>query len=266
MYPRIGPIAAYGILYLTGIIVHFLVSWRIARRCGLKRRVWIAAGTCYFVGMMMGAKLLYDLGHGGLDIPALFRAEHYITGGLWGGLLAYLALAVPAVLLLTKRRLEALDLLALSIPVPWILAKLGCLFNGCCYGKPCSLPWAITFPEGGRGAPAHVPIHPTQLYEIGIMLVILLLFLMLRSDRWRGTKLLWFLTIYGLGRAVTDALRGDTEGRLYLGLLSLTQSLCLVASVGALIALITHWLCFTEHSPQLHNAEDRMRQVHDTGQ
>jgi phosphatidylglycerol:prolipoprotein diacylglycerol transferase len=165
MYPRIGPIAAYGILYLAGIVVHFLVSWRIAKRYGLKRRVWIAASTCYLIGMMLGAKLLYDLRHGVLDIPALFRAEHYIRGGLWGGLLAYLALAVPTVPLLTKHRLAALDLLALSIPVPWILAKLGCLLNGCCYGKPCSLPWAITFPEGARGAPAHVPLHPTQLHD-----------------------------------------------------------------------------------------------------
>lgn len=240
MWPRIGPIATYGVLCLADIVLHFLISWRVARRYGLKRRVWIAVSVCYFVGMILGAKLLYDLRHGPLDVTALFQAEHYVRGGLWGGLLAYWAMAVPLALLLAQDKRAALDLVGLSIPIPWIAAKLGCLLNGCCYGKPCSLPWAITFPEGARGAPAGVPLHPTQLYEIGLMLVILLVFAMLRSQRWRGTKLLWFLAIYGIGRALTDFLRGDTEGHLYLGLLSLTQVLCLAAAGAALVALVFH--------------------------
>jgi phosphatidylglycerol:prolipoprotein diacylglycerol transferase len=241
MWPWIGPVPTFGVFYLAGIILHFVISWRIARRYGLKRRVWIAASVCYLAGMTLGAKLLYDLRHGPLDVTALFRGEHYAQGGLWGGLLAYLALAVPAVLLLTRQRLAALDLVGLSTPVPWIAAKLGCLFNGCCYGKPCSLPWAITFPQGARGAPAGVPIHPSQLYEVGIMLVLLLVFATLRSDRWRGTKLLWFLAIYGLGRAATDFLRGDAEGRLYFGLLSLTQLLCLAATIIASDLVTSGW-------------------------
>jgi len=237
MYPKIGPVATFGVLYLIGIILHFLISWRIAKRYGLKRRVWIVVSVCYLVGMTLGAKLLYDLRHGSVDVTALFQAEHYLQGGLWGGLLAYWAMAVPAVLLLAQDRRSALDLVGLSIPIPWIAAKLGCLLHGDCYGKPCSLPWAITFPEGARGAPAGIPLHPTQLYEVGIMLVILLVFARLKSDRWRGTRLLWFLLIYGFGRAATDFLRGDTESYLYPGLLTLTQLLCIIAGVVALLVL-----------------------------
>jgi phosphatidylglycerol:prolipoprotein diacylglycerol transferase len=237
MWPRIGSAPTFGILYLTGIILHFVLGRRIARHTGLERRVWIAAGRCYLIGMTVGAKLLFDLRHTQVDISALFQAEHWLAGGLWGGLLAYLFLAVPAVLVLTKRRHAALDLVATTIPIPWITAKLGCLLNGCCHGRPCSLPWAITFPEGARTAPPGVPIHPSQLYEIGIMLIILFVFTRLRSDRWRGTRLLWFLLIYGFGRAATDFLRGDTESYLYPGLLTLTQLLCIIAGVVALLVL-----------------------------
>jgi phosphatidylglycerol:prolipoprotein diacylglycerol transferase len=242
MWPRIGTIPTYGILYLTGIILHFVLSRRIARRYRLKRRIWLTVSICYMLGMIVGAKVLYDIRSGPLDLSAMLHVKHWLHGGMWGGLLAYFALAVPAVLLLSRQRLLALDLVALTIPIPWIAGKLGCFLNGCCHGRPSSLPWAVTFPEGARGAPAGVAVHPTQLYEVGIMLATLLLFMRLRSDKWRGTQLLWFLVIYGLGRAATDFLRGDTEGPLYFGVLSLTQLLCAAAATGALaaLAMLTH--------------------------
>ena len=237
MWPNVGPIKTYGLLYLTGIILHFIFAWQAARQYGLKRRVWIVASLCYLLGMTLGAKMLFDLRHGILSASALLQADHWFRGGLWGGLLAYFALAVPAVLLLTRQRLAALDLVAVTIPVPWIAAKIGCFLNGCCYGRPCSLPWAVTFPQGARGAPPGVPVHPTQFYEIGIMLALLLVFSQLKSGRWKGTKLLWFLVIYGFGRALTDFLRGDTEGRLYLGALSMTQIISAASAGVALLSL-----------------------------
>jgi phosphatidylglycerol:prolipoprotein diacylglycerol transferase len=240
MWPSIGPIKAYGMLYLLGIVLHFAIAWRMAKHFGLKRRVWITTSVCYMLGMMAGAKLLFDLRHNMLDLSALFRVEHWLQGGLWGGLLAYFALAVPLAVLLFRPRTAVLDLVALTIPIPWMAAKLGCFLNGCCYGRPCTLPWAVVFPQGSRDAPAGIPLHPTQLYEVGIMLILLLIFSQLKSDRWQGTRLLWFLAVYGFGRAATDFLRGDTEGPLYLGLLSLTQLLSVASAVVALLLLGLH--------------------------
>ena len=261
MWPRIGPIPTYGILYLLGITLHFVLSRRMAKRTGLKRRVWMAASLCYCIGMTLGAKLLYDLGHGPLDVPALVRAKHYIAGGLWGGLLAYFALAVPAVLVLSRQRPAALDLVATTIPIPWMAAKSGCLLNGCCYGQPCSLPWAITFPEGARGAPAGVPVHPSQLYEIGIMLIILFVFSRLKSDWWQGTRLPWFLTLYGFGRAATDFLRGDAEHYLLPGVVTLTQLLCTIAAVAGLVVL-AYWFRTPGSPPRLGNGNGCGGQEH----
>jgi phosphatidylglycerol:prolipoprotein diacylglycerol transferase len=226
----------YGTCHLIGLVLYFLMARRAARHLELKRRIWIVTGLCYLLGMTVGAKALFDLRHGQFALRALLDHDHYRAGGLWGGLPAYFALAIPLVLLLTKRRRAGLDLLAVSIPVPWIVGKVGCLLNGCCHGRPCALPWAITFPEGARGAPPGVPLHPTQLYEVGIMLVLLGVFALLRSDRWRGTKLLWFLLIYGLGRAATDFLRGDNPAPI-AGPFTLTQVLCLSAAVCALAVL-----------------------------
>ncbi len=241
MCPFIGPVPAYAIFYVGGIILHFVIGRRIARRTGLKRRVWLAASVCYLLAMTLGAKVLFDLRHSDLNLAALVTVERWTRGGLWGGLLAYFPVALPCVLLLSERKAAALDLVAASAPIPVIAAKLGCLLNGCCYGKSCSLPWAITFPEGARGAPAGVPLHPTQLYEIGVMVILLAAFRGFDSDRWRGTKPLWFVLICGVGRALTDILRGDMEYDARIGSLTMAQRICLGAAAGAAVVLVIVW-------------------------
>jgi len=246
MWPRIGPVPTYSIMYILSILSHFLICYFIAKRLGLRHRVWIIVGICYMVGMTIGAKALYDIQHGQFDFGALFSSRHYLKGGLWGGLLAYFALAVPLVFVLAKHKRAALDLIALSIPIPWIFIKLGCLFNGCCYGTKCSMPWAITFPEGAGGAPAGIPLHPTQIYEILVVVCILVVFKALKYKRWQGTMLLWFLALYGLGRAATEIFRGDFDHHLYIGGLTLSQLVCLAAA-GVSILLLSFWRRFVRN-------------------
>jgi len=240
MWPWFGPIPAFGAVYTLGILSHFVAGYLLAKRLGLRRRLWIGLGICYLVGMTLGAKVLYDIASGGFEVRALFSAAHYLRGGLWGGLFAYMALAVPFALALSKDRRGALDLVALTVPVPWILAKLGCLLNGCCYGRPCSAPWAITFGQAARGAPAGVPVHPTQVYEILVAVVIIAVFAALRRERWRGTKLLWFLLIYGSGRALIELWRGDLRENIHIGPVSVSQLICLAAA-GASLAILLFW-------------------------
>jgi len=240
MWPRLGSIPTYGVFYFSGIFFHFFIAYYLAKRYRLRHRVWVTVSICYMAGMTIGAKALYDLHHSQLDFRALLSAEHYMKGGLWGGLLTYLCLSVPLVLVLSKQRRAALDLITLSIPIPWIFAKLGCLFNGCCYGRACSMPWAITFPEGARGAPAGIPLHPTQIYEILVILFILGVFTILKRRQGSGTMLLWFIILYGLGRAATELWRGDTEHHLYIGPLTLSQIICLAAAGVSILALCLH--------------------------
>lgn len=237
MWPRLGSVPTYGVFYFSGIFCHFLIAYYLAKRFRLRHRVWITVSICYMVGMTIGAKALFDLQHSQLDFRALLSAKHYMKGGLWGGLLAYFCLSVPLALLLSHRKHAALDLVAVSTPIPWIFAKLGCLFNGCCYGQACSMPWAITFPEGARGAPAGIPLHPTQVYEILVVLFVLGVFRILKRERWRGTMLLWFLILYGVGRAATELWRGDADHHLYIGPLTLSQLICLATAGISILVL-----------------------------
>ncbi len=240
MWPRLGPLPTCGVFYFSGILCHFLIAYYLAKRYRLRHRVWITVSICYMVGMTIGAKALYDIQHTQFDLQALLSASHYMKGGLWGGLLAYLCLSAPLALVLSNRRRAALDLIALSIPIPWIFTKLGCLFNGCCYGRECSMPWAITFPEGARGAPAGIPLHPTQIYEVLLVLFILGFFAIYKRRWGSGTMLLWFLILYGLGRAATEIWRGDADHHSYVGPLTLSQLICLTVAGISILVLCLH--------------------------
>ena len=241
MWPRIGPLPSYGICYLIAFLLHYLVCWRIARRSALRWWVWLTVSVLFSAGSILGARLLYDLSHSQFAWDALLNPRHYTHGGFWGGLLAYFALAVPAVLWLTTKRRAALDLVALSIPIPFFFGKLGCFLQGCCHGGPTSLPWAVVYPQNTRGTPAGTPLHPTQLYEMLVMLGVLLAFRKLnRSEAWRGTMIPWFLAIYGFGRAFCDTLRGDLAKQVHVGPLTLTQLVCLGAA-SLSVAFLLWW-------------------------
>ncbi|MBI4580542.1 MAG: prolipoprotein diacylglyceryl transferase [Planctomycetes bacterium] len=236
MFPKVGPIPTYGILYFGAIALHFVLILLFGRRVQVRWYIAAALGLCFVVGMTVGAKALFDVLHGGLRPRLLVSTAHYMQGGMWGGPLAYLAMAVPLACLLTARRGAAMDAIAWSLPLPMILAKLGCLCQDCCHGRACDWPWAFRFPPGGS-APAGTPLHPTQVYEIIVLTMILVAFVLLDRPAWRGLMLPWFVLLYGLGRSLVELWRGDRKNTLMLGPVSVAQVVLLSAAAIALVVL-----------------------------
>lgn len=238
MCPTLFGIKTYTVLYGLSMVAHLVLARRLCRRRGLPVKLGVFLGACYAFGMTVGAKILFDLLQGSFAGLDYLRPAYYIKGGLWGGPLAYFALGVPTALLVARDRRAALDVVALALPVPMILAKLGCFCNGCCYGAASSLPWAVVFPEGAE-APAGIARHPTQLYEILVLLVIMVVLRLLDSPAWRGLLIGWFVAIYGVGRPLTELFRDDhatcrSQALPTLGPFTASQSVCLAAALLAL--------------------------------
>jgi phosphatidylglycerol:prolipoprotein diacylglycerol transferase len=41
-----------------------------------------------------------------------------------------------------------LDVLAIGLTAALVFGRVGCFLNGCCYGRPSTVPWAVQFPYG----------------------------------------------------------------------------------------------------------------------
>jgi phosphatidylglycerol:prolipoprotein diacylglycerol transferase len=50
------------------------------------------------------------------------------------------------------------------------IGRIGCFLVGDDYGRPTELPWGVAFPKGLP--PTDIPVHPTQLYEMALLLPI----------------------------------------------------------------------------------------------
>jgi phosphatidylglycerol:prolipoprotein diacylglycerol transferase len=142
-----------------------------------------------------------------------------------------------------------MDVLAPSIAVGIMFGRLGCFLNGCCYGRPSQLPWAVSFPRSSppwgheralglipAGAVQSLAIHPTQIYFALDGLVLLLLLSAFYPFRRRDGEVMSLLMVtYPISRFLIEYLRDD-EGAFFAGL-TISQNI----SVALLITGLGFW-------------------------
>ena len=116
------------------------------------------------------------------------------------------------------------------------LTRMGCFLNGCCFGQPSDLPWAVHFrsnkaleeaqEEAGQIAlgATSLPVHPTQIYLAALMLLsfALLYFWFRPRKRFHGEVFAWLLILKGVFRSLVEVWRADERGVLF-GWLSTSQ-------------------------------------------
>jgi phosphatidylglycerol:prolipoprotein diacylglycerol transferase len=132
--------------------------------------------------------------------------------------------------------LPLLDLFAIYAPLLQGVSRFGCFFAGCCYGAATNLPWAFTYTDPNTVAPMCVPMHPTQLYSAGILLLLFaaMYFFIQRYTTKQGQLLSIYLILASLERFTVDFWRAD---RTFISSSILPEWMVHYFSVNQLIAL-----------------------------
>jgi phosphatidylglycerol---prolipoprotein diacylglyceryl transferase len=217
VYPEIahwGPIhiRSYGLMLAVAFLVGTWIALREARRLRLDEDKLVSVILVTLVASVFGARLLYVLEH----LPD-YRRNWSSVLALWeGGLTLYGGVVAGAAAgLWMARRLglpmwTVADALTPSVALGTAFGRVGCLLNGCCYGRPTTLPWGIVYPpDSFPGLEfGSTPIHPSQAY---FAIAGLGLFLLLWSIRKRMTlpgQLFWlFIVLFSLVRVPLDFTR-----------------------------------------------------------
>jgi phosphatidylglycerol:prolipoprotein diacylglycerol transferase len=211
----------YGVLLAVAFLAALWVAMRQARRAGIEPNTVTDLWITSLIAGVVGAKLLLyllDLDHY-IANPRAILTSLRSAGVYYGGLLGALA----ACLWLVRRRgLSGWlvgDVLAPAIILGQAVGRWGCFAAGCCYGKPSSLPWAVTFTDPRAnaitGVPLNVPLHPTQLYLSGADFIAFVILIWLAArKRFHGQVLLAYLMLYALLRGVLETFRDDPRGEM----------------------------------------------------
>lgn len=232
-------IHSYGALSALGFLVVVFITLRRTRALGLATDHLVDVIFWSAIAGVIGARGLWVLQN--LDVAPTWREWVNLRAG---GLVFYgsLILGLPVALgVMRWRRLPLLplaDAFATALPFGHAIARAGCLAAGCCYGRPTSLPWGVTFSHPLTDAPHGVALHPTQAYE-ALLLVLIgagTTWLYARR-RFPGQIVLAYLGAYAVARFAVETVRGDaSRGFLlepWLGqALSLSQGVALAVLLG----------------------------------
>ena len=210
-----------------GYAVGALVLWWAAsqRKLATQGIGWVAV-TGLFAGVF-GATLTQLIAQGWpLHVPLAAPLDPNSGGrALLGGLVfGWIGVEVA------KRRLgirrSTGDLFALALPAGEAVGRIGCFFNGCCYGEKCDLPWAVYQHGEWR--------HPAQIYSsiTAAALFVSLLWARKRVQR-EGDLFLLYLAGFGITRFLLEYLRWRES--LIFGL-SAMQWFCLELFIGSAVA------------------------------
>jgi phosphatidylglycerol---prolipoprotein diacylglyceryl transferase len=241
------PIHAYGLMLTLSVIVGRLIAMRLAERVGIPRKFADHCATWTLVGAIVGCRLLYvatnlDQFSNPLEVFAVWKGGVVAYGGFIGGLAA-------AILYCRSHRISLLawaDCVAPSLCIGLGLTRIGCFLGGCDFGRVSDAPWAMRFPVGSpaflehrqlgllpAGAPASLPVHPTQLYEslAGIALLFVV-WAVHRRQRVPGYALAAFAVGYGVLRYFIEIVRADPR-RGAIGPWSTSQFIAILTIVAA---------------------------------
>ncbi len=213
MHPvLIGPIKSYGLLLALSFAVGIWVAARRGRAAGFKREFVYDLSFVILVSSLVGVRLAYVLTHLSEFTGHWHRVFLINEGGLtlYGGIILALVAGWWWCRRHDVRFLEAADVMIPSVALGIGITRIGCFLAGCCYGEPCSVPWAVHFPDGAPATLQFGPVgvHPSQLYaSAGGFVIFGLLIAWERWSRRPGESLGRFLLLYGIQRFIVDFTR-----------------------------------------------------------
>ncbi len=204
----------------------------------------VTVACCRLVFVMLNRSQFHSLSdvlqvwNGGLSFHGIFPGSIAVVG--------YFALT-------RKIRFGILaDILAPSVFLGYFFGRLGCFFNGCCYGYACDLPWAFSFPSEENRRVFTLPSHPTQLYSAALALV--LFWFMQRAKvnpkltRFPGQLTLLVFGLYAVERFFVEHFRAGATARYLFGT-PFTEAQ--FVSVAGLVVIALFWRTLAQREAKM---------------
>jgi phosphatidylglycerol:prolipoprotein diacylglycerol transferase len=227
----------YGVMMAVSFLVGVGLSVHFNRREGRKDDDLLDLAVVIMLSAVAGARVLYvivewpEFAPNPLSVLAVWQGGLVYYGGLIGA-------GIGGSIYLIRKRMPLwsyADTLAPGLALGQVTGRLGCFFNGCCYGREDAR-YGLIFPGIGD----NVPHLPTMLYESAFCLVLCGFLVWLWGRKRYAGQVFWtYVLCYAAWRFCIEFLRGDPErGTLISSALSPSQWISLFGlGFGAVMLL-----------------------------
>lgn len=199
-------IYTYGVCIALAVITTLFYALKRAGYLQVSKQTLLDLILIMFLGGIAGARLQYVIQHWDNYHDSFFQVINIREGGLvWYG--GFIGGFLGGLWMAKRRKLPMwplCDFFSPMVPAAQALGRLGCFFNGCCYGRYTHEKIGIIFP--GDMTP-RVPVQLIEcLFLIGLSF---LLFLRQKRSHFQGEIFSLYLFFYGAGRFFLEYLRAD---------------------------------------------------------
>lgn len=242
----LGVPSFFFMIMIGALAATFFASY-VARREKADSVAMLDFGIIAIIASVLGARIFHIL----VENPSYYwenplRVFYFWQGG-FVSIGAFIASVGGWFIYMWKRGLDYwryMDIAATGAPIIIFFVRLGCLFVGCCYGKPTDFFINLVFnnPSSTAGY-FHLgeKLHATQPYFMVNAIVMWgVILLAYRFRKFYGQVLAAFLMYEGLSRFCIEFLRGDDDrGIWFNGIISTGQiAMIFFFAVGAAIWIL----------------------------
>jgi len=142
-------VKSYGLMMVVGFLAAMYLIRRLSRQMGHDAEHITTAALYSLICGVIGSRIFYVIhywqqfrGRGLLDIFAVWKGGLELLGGVTTAILI-IAIYLRAKKLPVRRYL---DILAMGLMLALVFGRIGCILNGCCFGRPTTCPVGIHFP------------------------------------------------------------------------------------------------------------------------
>ena len=235
---NLGPleIRVYGVLTALAFLTAIYLASMLAKKRGYGPDVILDLGLVVIISSVIGARSLYVM------VWWKYFAAHPVEifkvweGGLvfYGGLIGSF---IGGILWVKHKKLPVLDIADMCVPfvaLAHAIGRIGCYFNGCCYGAVTEH-WGVIFPAIGD----NLKHYPTQIYEsiLNFLNFVVLILFFRNRKRMQGDVLFLYALNYGVIRMIIEIFRGDPERGtvLFMSVSQFISVFIIAIGVGGLV-------------------------------
>jgi phosphatidylglycerol:prolipoprotein diacylglycerol transferase len=247
---HLGPLTLTG--FGIAMLLAFLVAQYIAQleldRRGHDPEIMGDVLVGAVIGGLAGAKIYYAILF--QDPRALFHTAGFV---FWGGLIGGILASAFVIRWRHQTFARISDVSAAGLAAAYAIGRTGCWAVGDDYGAPWSSRWAVAFPNGyppstvqnlveqfgvrgldGRPPLEVIAVHPTQLYEVAMGLVMFWILWKVRDHKHAEG---WLFGLYcvmaGLERFIVEFFRAKDDR--FMGPLTVAQTIAIAFAIGGLV-------------------------------